>query len=360
MAAFSHQHEPLSVDSILLPNITTPIKNMNMYGFFEEAGNEISTNCFPQIYPPETFHETPSFDFRFHESSHQDHSSKVSLSDNEISLSKKQSTDSSTVVDKLETGEQVTQKVTPMDRKRKNTNGSLNSAQSKDGKEVKSKRQKKCCGDVKQEEKKPKVEKKVPEEPPTGYIHVRARRGQATDSHSLAERVRREKISERMKILQRLVPGCDKVTGKALMLDEIINYVQSLQIQVEFLSMKLASVNPLFYDFGMDLDAFMVRPERLSSMSPPLPSLQQCSPIQPTDFAQAAATTTATPKTTFATAANNYSLVDNSASLLLQGMRTTDFSTTHQDGGSLMWDVDEQRQKFLNPYGLTNNLCSFQ
>ncbi|XP_030454921.1 transcription factor bHLH62 [Syzygium oleosum] len=75
------------------------------------------------------------------------------------------------------------------------------------------------------------------------YIHVRARRGQATDSHSLAERVRREKISERMKFLQDLVPGCDKVTGKALMLDEIINYVQSLQHQVEFLSMKLASVN---------------------------------------------------------------------------------------------------------------------
>lgn len=75
------------------------------------------------------------------------------------------------------------------------------------------------------------------------YIHVRARRGQATDSHSLAERVRREKISERMKILQDLVPGCTKVTGKALMLDEIINYVQSLQHQVEFLSMKLASVN---------------------------------------------------------------------------------------------------------------------
>ncbi|XP_048132145.1 transcription factor bHLH62-like isoform X2 [Rhodamnia argentea] len=75
------------------------------------------------------------------------------------------------------------------------------------------------------------------------YIHVRARRGQATDSHSLAERVRREKISERMKILQDLVPGCNKVTGKALMLDEIINYVQSLQHQVESLSMKLASVN---------------------------------------------------------------------------------------------------------------------
>lgn len=76
------------------------------------------------------------------------------------------------------------------------------------------------------------------------YIHVRARRGQATDSHSLAERVRREKISERMKFLQDLVPGCSKVTGKAVMLDEIINYVQSLQRQIEFLSMKLAAVNP--------------------------------------------------------------------------------------------------------------------
>lgn len=29
-----------------------------------------------------------------------------------------------------------------------------------------------------------------PVEPPRDYVHVRARRGQATDSHSLAERVR--------------------------------------------------------------------------------------------------------------------------------------------------------------------------
>ncbi|CAJ1975226.1 unnamed protein product [Sphenostylis stenocarpa] len=81
------------------------------------------------------------------------------------------------------------------------------------------------------------------EAPKQDYIHVRARRGQATDSHSLAERARREKISERMKILQDLVPGCNKVTGKALVLDEIINYIQSLQRQVEFLSMKLEAVN---------------------------------------------------------------------------------------------------------------------
>nr|QRM13515.1 transcription factor CgbHLH001 [Oxybasis glauca] len=80
-------------------------------------------------------------------------------------------------------------------------------------------------------------------DPSKDYIHVRARRGQATDSHSLAERARREKISERMRILQDLVPGCNKVIGKALVLDEIINYIQSLQRQVEFLSMKLEAVN---------------------------------------------------------------------------------------------------------------------
>ncbi|KAJ1270473.1 hypothetical protein BS78_06G054600 [Paspalum vaginatum] len=88
--------------------------------------------------------------------------------------------------------------------------------------------------DAAAEEEKPKPE------PAKGYIHVRARRGQATDSHSLAERVRRERISERMKMLQSLVPGGNKITGKALMLDEIINYVQSLQRQVE-----LATMNPV-------------------------------------------------------------------------------------------------------------------
>ncbi|KAL6958921.1 hypothetical protein U1Q18_040267 [Sarracenia purpurea var. burkii] len=83
------------------------------------------------------------------------------------------------------------------------------------------------------------------------YVHVRARRGQATDSHSLAERARREKINARMKLLQELVPGCNKISGTAMVLDEIINHVQSLQRQVEFLSMRLAAVNPRI-DFNLD------------------------------------------------------------------------------------------------------------
>ncbi|KAJ0255739.1 Transcription factor BEE 3 [Hirschfeldia incana] len=85
-------------------------------------------------------------------------------------------------------------------------------------------------------------------------VHVRAKRGQATDSHSLAERVRRGKINERLKCLQDIVPGCYKAMGMATMLDEIINYVQSLQNQVEFLSMKLTAASS-YYDFNSEADA---------------------------------------------------------------------------------------------------------
>ena len=119
--------------------------------------------------------------------------------------------------------------------------------------------------------------------------------------------------------------------------------------------MKLASVNPMFYDFGMDLDALMARPEviigktldsnicfyqclilfffieidgifvsdmniqRLSGLtSPVLPSLQQCSPSQPTAYADTTTTFIAT---------NNYPVMDTSASLLFQqGQRLNVFS----------------------------------
>ncbi|KAF2551737.1 hypothetical protein F2Q68_00033694 [Brassica cretica] len=55
-----------------------------------------------------------------------------------------------------------------------------------------------------------KKNKSLEENEKLSYVHVRARRGEATDSHSLAERARREKINTRMKLLHELVPGCDK------------------------------------------------------------------------------------------------------------------------------------------------------
>ncbi|XP_057507698.1 bHLH transcription factor RHL1-like [Actinidia eriantha] len=80
---------------------------------------------------------------------------------------------------------------------------------------------------------------------------VRARRGQATDPHSIAERLRRERIAERMKALQELVPNANK-TDKASMLDEIIDYVKFLRLQVKVLSMSrlggAAAVAPLVAD----------------------------------------------------------------------------------------------------------------
>ncbi|KAK9277588.1 hypothetical protein L1049_007133 [Liquidambar formosana] len=86
-------------------------------------------------------------------------------------------------------------------------------------------------------------------------IHVRAKRGQATDSHSLAERVRREKINERLRCLQDLVPGCYKTMGMAVMLDVIIKYVQSLQNQIEFLSLKLSAASLLHDLNSSEMDA---------------------------------------------------------------------------------------------------------
>ncbi|GAB4836002.1 hypothetical protein Ancab_000920 [Ancistrocladus abbreviatus] len=72
--------------------------------------------------------------------------------------------------------------------------------------------------------------------PPAIRPRVRARRGQATDPHSIAERLRRERIAERLKALQELLPGCNK-TDRAAMLDEIIDYVKFLRLQVKVLSM---------------------------------------------------------------------------------------------------------------------------
>ncbi|XP_039062108.1 transcription factor BEE 3-like [Hibiscus syriacus] len=92
------------------------------------------------------------------------------------------------------------------------------------------------------------------EKKPKDVAHVRARRGEATDSHSLAERVRRGKINERLRCLQDIVPGCYKTMGMSVMLDEIIKYVQSLQNQVEFLSLKLTAAST-YYNFNSDSDA---------------------------------------------------------------------------------------------------------
>ncbi|KAK8570131.1 hypothetical protein V6N13_002829 [Hibiscus sabdariffa] len=90
--------------------------------------------------------------------------------------------------------------------------------------------------------------------PPAMRPRVRARRGQATDPHSIAERLRRERIAERIRALQELVPSVNK-TDRAAMLDEIVDYVKFLRLQVKVLTMSrlggAAAVSPLVTDIPL-------------------------------------------------------------------------------------------------------------
>jgi hypothetical protein len=74
------------------------------------------------------------------------------------------------------------------------------------------------------------------------YVQMRARakRGCATHPRSIAERVRRTRISERMKKLQDLVPNMEKTTNTSDMLDETVEYVKSLQMKVSELNETIA------------------------------------------------------------------------------------------------------------------------
>ncbi|XWS45692.1 hypothetical protein CRYUN_Cryun14cG0001600 [Craigia yunnanensis] len=65
---------------------------------------------------------------------------------------------------------------------------------------------------------------------------IRAKRGCATHPRSIAERVRRTRISERMRKLQGLFPNMDKQTNTADMLDMAVEYIKDLQKQVKTLT----------------------------------------------------------------------------------------------------------------------------
>nr|WIE96059.1 basic helix-loop-helix transcription factor [Loropetalum chinense var. rubrum] len=65
---------------------------------------------------------------------------------------------------------------------------------------------------------------------------VRAKRGCATHPRSIAERVRRTRISNKIRKLQELVPNMDKQTNTADMLEEAVAYVKLLQDQIRELT----------------------------------------------------------------------------------------------------------------------------
>ncbi|KAI3448180.1 hypothetical protein Pfo_004845 [Paulownia fortunei] len=85
---------------------------------------------------------------------------------------------------------------------------------------------------------------------------TRASRGSATDPQSLYARKRRERINERLRILQSLVPNGTKV-DISTMLEEAVQYVKFLQLQIKLLSSDdLWMYAPIAYngmDIGLDL-----------------------------------------------------------------------------------------------------------
>lgn len=63
-----------------------------------------------------------------------------------------------------------------------------------------------------------------------------ARRSRVAEVHNLSERRRRDRINEKMRALQELIPHANK-SDKASMLDEAIEYMKSLQLQIQLMWM---------------------------------------------------------------------------------------------------------------------------
>ncbi|KAF7061070.1 hypothetical protein CFC21_067803 [Triticum aestivum] len=89
-----------------------------------------------------------------------------------------------------------------------------------------------------------------------GTVKVRAGRGSAADPQSLYAKRRREKINDRLRVLQKLVPNGTKV-DLSTMLEEAVLYVKFLQLQIKVLSSdEMWMYAPLAYSgmsFGIDL-----------------------------------------------------------------------------------------------------------
>ncbi|KAJ4711487.1 Transcription factor protein [Melia azedarach] len=297
MAAFSYQHPAFVFDSFLVPDTSNNMSSL------PQAASIITTKTYFTPMLPSTanecFQDSP-FLAQIHETTSPLHKFNSTIG--------KQDPNLSSAAAQMSSGDHM---VSSTEKKRKNVDVKV-------GRENRGEK-------VRNNKRFAKKQKKVAEEAPTDYVHVRARRGQATDSHSLAERVRRAKISVRMKLLQSLVPGCDKIIGKAQILDEIIKYVQTLQTQVEFLAAKLASVTPMFSDFEID---FIANPLSQESLD-----FHQLPPV--IDSSSSQLTSVPDEKT------------PNPNSVLLHQVQNSKCN----DDGNLLWDTDHsQTQELANKY----------
>ncbi|KAL2491283.1 Transcription factor UNE10 [Abeliophyllum distichum] len=99
----------------------------------------------------------------------------------------------------------------------------------------------------------------------TGKSSISTKRSRAAAIHNQSERKRRDKINQRMKTLQKLVPNSSK-TDKASMLDEVIEYLKQLQAQVQMIN-RINNMSSLMMPLAMQQQL------QMSSMMGPMAGL---------------------------------------------------------------------------------------
>ncbi|KAL1543374.1 transcription factor UNE10-like isoform X2 [Salvia divinorum] len=84
----------------------------------------------------------------------------------------------------------------------------------------------------------------------SGKSSVCTKRNRAAAIHNQSERKRRDKINQKMKTLQKMVPHSSK-NDKASMLDEVIEYLKQLQAQVHLMSRMNMNMPPMMLPLAM-------------------------------------------------------------------------------------------------------------
>ncbi|KAL5210448.1 hypothetical protein ABZP36_006071 [Zizania latifolia] len=103
----------------------------------------------------------------------------------------------------------------------------------------------------------------------------------AAEVHNLSERRRRDRINEKMRALQELIPHCNK-TDKASMLDEAIEYLKSLQLQLQMMWMGSSMAPPVMFSGVhqyLQRMPFMAAPQPVPAVpGPPVNPIPLCAP----------------------------------------------------------------------------------
>ncbi|CAK9868084.1 unnamed protein product [Sphagnum jensenii] len=85
--------------------------------------------------------------------------------------------------------------------------------------------------------------------PPEGRAST-SKRTRTAEVHNRSERCRRDRINEKMKALQMVIPNCNK-TDKASLLAEAVEYIKMLQLQLQMVSSTGKSIPPMVMPSGM-------------------------------------------------------------------------------------------------------------